>query len=498
MKLPKQFNNRISIVGGLLALISFLLIAFLFLLTLLYEQSNNYLGLFTYIILPVFLVIGLLLIPIGLLVNRKKRKHKEKQQKNPWLIDFTNSRHRNAAVLFSIGSILFLFLSGIGSYEAFHYTESVEFCGKMCHQVMEPEYVAYQNSPHANVTCAECHVGPGADWYVKSKLSGLRQVFAVLKNDYPHPIPTPIRDLRPARITCEQCHWPEKFYSNALVREKHFLTDELNTEWNIDLRMKIGASHSALGNTEGIHRHIHKDVLIQYWDQHKDRASLPYVRFINLATQDTIIFIDEEAGVSPEEVPLSELRSMDCIDCHNRPSHQYNVPANFVDQGLAAGTIPKTLPEIKMMAMSILAVDYDTKEQADSTITAEITSYYSDYYPDLFEAKKELIDQAILGIKEGYSKNIFPEMKASWKVYPDHIGHMEYPGCFRCHNDRHQSASGQVISKDCNLCHEILMQGIDGMETASPFNQSLDFEHPVDIGEDWKEMLCSDCHSALY
>ena len=500
MKLPESLNNRVSFIGGIVASVSVLMIVFLFILTLLYEQSSNYLGLFTYIILPVFLVIGLLLIPIGMVGKKRRMKDPTRETKSTrtWVIDFTDRRHRNAAVIFAAGTVLFLFLSGIGSYEAFHYTESVEFCGKMCHQVMEPEYVAYQKSPHANVSCVECHVGPGADWYVKSKLSGVRQVFAVLKNDYPHPIPTPIRDLRPAQVTCEQCHWPEKFYSHLLVNEKHYLSDYENTEWNIDLRMKLGASHSALGNTEGIHWHINGNVVIQYWDQDGSRENLPYVRFINKATGDTTIYLDEEAGINPDEIPMDELRTMDCMDCHNRPSHNYETPSDFVDFRIASGAIPKELPEIKMVAMTLFAVDYETSEQADSAIQAYVTSYYTDNYPDIAAENGPQIEKAIAGLKDGFHQNIFPYLKASWKVYPDHIGHITYNGCFRCHNDRHASQTGEVISKDCNLCHTILMQGPTGAEEAAPFNSSLEFMHPVDIGEDWKYMNCSECHSALY
>jgi nitrate/TMAO reductase-like tetraheme cytochrome c subunit len=498
MKLPETLNNRVSFIGGIIAIISILLMAFFFIVTLLHQQSSNYLGLFIFIILPVFLVIGLIIIPIGVIIKRRQMKTTgEAKSAKVWVIDFTDKAHRNAAVIFTFGTILFLFLSGIGSLEAFHYTETVEFCGKMCHKVMKPEYVAYQNSPHANVSCVECHVGPGADWYVKSKLSGLRQVIAVIKNDYPHPIPTPIKDLRPARETCEQCHWPEKFYSNLLVREKHFLTDDQNTEWNIDLRMKVGASHSALGMSEGIHWHINEDILVQYWDMNNDRETLPYVRYINKVTGDTTVYLDAEVDFDPDTIKLDELRTMDCMDCHNRPSHNYNTPQNFVDFGLTDGSIPKTLPGIKSIAMTVLHEDYDTEEQADSAIEAGIRSYYTDNYPDADSLSAD-IEQAIAGVKEGFSKNIFPYMKASWKVYPDQIGHMEYNGCFRCHNDRHENESGNLISKDCNLCHTILMQGPQGQEEAAPFNESLTFKHPVDAYGAEFEMLCSECHSSLY
>lgn len=499
MKLPESLNNRLSFVGGIIAIISILLMAFFFIVTLIHQQSSNYLGLFIFIILPVFLVLGLIIIPVGMLIKRKKDKDPGQQKSaKVWIIDFTNKAHRNAAIIFTFGTILFLFLSGIGSLEAYHYTETVEFCGKMCHKVMKPEYVAYQNSPHANVSCVECHVGPGADWYIKSKLSGLRQVIAVIKNDYPQPIPTPIKDLRPARETCEQCHWPEKFYSHSLVSEKYFIADDENTEWNIDLRMKVGASHSALGISEGIHWHINQDIIVQYWDQNNNRETLPYVRYIDLATGDTTVYIDSEVDFDADTINLDELRTMDCMDCHNRPSHNYNTPQNFVDYGLTNGTIPKSLTGIKAIAMTILHQEYDTQEQADSAISAGIYQYYNENHPEIAKSQKADIDRAIAGIKEGFSKNIFPEMKASWSVYPDQIGHMEYNGCFRCHNDRHASESGEIISKDCNLCHTIMMQGPAGEEEAALFNESLTFKHPVDVYGAEVEMLCSDCHNQLY
>ncbi len=499
MKLPKTLNNRISFIGGIVVGISLLLMVFFFVITILQDQASNYLGLFIFIILPAFLVLGLLLIPLGMIGTRRRiKKRAAGQAERSWIIDFSKRAHRNAAIVFTSGTILFLFLTGIGSLEAFHYTETVEFCGKMCHKVMKPEYVAYQNSPHANVSCVECHVGPGAGWYVKSKLSGLRQVLAVIKNDYPHPIPTPIKDLRPARETCEQCHWPEKFYSHSLVSEKHFLTDEENTEWNIDLRMKVGASHSALGMSEGIHWHINKNIIIEYWDQNEDRETLPYVRYTNKESGDTTVYVDSDIDFNPDTINFDNLRTMDCMDCHNRPSHNYNTPPDFVNSALTDGSIPKTLPGIKALTMELMAVEYENVEQADSAISAGIKEYYKEYYPDVFQQNTDEVNQAITGLKVAYSQNIFPEMKAAWNVYPDQIGHMEYNGCFRCHNDRHSSTSGKLISKDCNLCHTILMQGPDGEEQAALFNESLVFTHPVDIDGAENEMLCSDCHRELY
>ena len=240
MKLPSSVKNWVSITGIVLALFNLASILSLFVLNTFFGFGGQYIGLFIYIVLPVFLIVGLFLIPIGMRLNRKRARKAEKEGKKlGWpIVDFNNIATRNAAIIFVTGTVFLLIISSIGSYEAFHYTESVEFCGKLCHKVMEPEYVTYHGSSHERVACVECHVGSGASWYVKSKLSGLYQVYSVLAKKYPQPIPTPIHNLRPARETCEECHWPEKFYDHSL-REKHsFLTDETNTERIINMQIK--------------------------------------------------------------------------------------------------------------------------------------------------------------------------------------------------------------------------------------------------------------------
>lgn len=189
MKLPSSTRNWISIIGSLIAGLNFILIILLFVISLIFDNQDSNLGIFIYIVLPGFFVLGLLMIPVGMIAERKRlSKLSGDEKKRLPVVDLNDSRHRNAFILFTVITIVFLFLSTYGSFEAFHLTESVEFCGTLCHQVMEPEYTAYQNSPHANVTCVECHVGSGASWYVKSKISGLHQVYAVMTNSYPTPI----------------------------------------------------------------------------------------------------------------------------------------------------------------------------------------------------------------------------------------------------------------------------------------------------------------------
>ena len=493
-KLPSSVYNWLSIIGAVVALISLFMIIFLFAISTIFDQGGSYLGLIIYIILPGFLVIGLLLIPIGMYIYSKKKKKGGETKKPAWpVVDLNIKAHRNAFTIFAIGSTIFLFLSAIGSYEAFHYTESVEFCGTLCHEVMKPEYTAYQFSSHARVACVECHVGSGADWYVRSKLSGLYQVYAVTTGVFPRPIPTPIHNLRPARETCEKCHWPQKFYSHQLVKERHYLSDEKNTEWNIDLVLKVGASHSALGLSEGIHWHINPDTKIEYIASDEKRQTIPWVKFTDLKTGKVKIFKDEDNMFDESKLDSLETHTMDCMDCHTRPSHNYRPPAFFVNNAMTAGDIPKELPGIKSLAMDICSEEFATTKEAMDYIRSEIESNYAEQ--DSIDSK--LVEQAVTGLQKYYSRNIFPEMKVRWDAYPNNIGHMEFTGCFRCHNDTHQTEDGEVISKNCNLCHSITAQGSPGNMMAAGFDESLEFKHPVDIDEEWKEMLCVDCHTGL-
>jgi hypothetical protein len=498
MKLPNSVKNLTSIIGASIALLSFLIIFFLLIISFIYDQGSSYLGIFIYIILPVFLIIGLILIPVGMIITRRKMRRlaTDEVAQNWPVIDFNIKPVRNAALIFAFGTVLFLMMTAIGSYEAFHYTESVEFCGTLCHKVMEPEYVAFYNSSHERVKCVDCHVGTGADWYVKSKLSGLYQIYSVAFDKYPRPIPTPLHNLRPARETCEQCHWPEKFYDHKIKLKRSYLADDTSTEWDIKLQMKTSASLSARGLEEGIHWHINPDVQIEYRHNLNDRNDIPWVRYTNRKTGEEIIYTDPEMPI--ENLQLSELRVMDCIDCHNRPSHNYQVPQNFIDEAISAGKISKDLPDIKFLAMEVLREDYPTKDSAFSAIAFQVKDYFEMFYPEMLETHKSSLDEAIAAIQHGYSRNIFPEMKVKWSEYPNHLGHLETNGCYRCHNDRHVSQQKRVISRDCNLCHQILAQGRPGELQYSSSFESLEFEHPVDIGTVWKEKLCSDCHFQLY
>lgn len=493
-QLPNSAKNMVSLVGATIALITLFMIVFLFVITTFFSGQPIYLGLITYILLPTVMIIGLILIPVGMWRVRRIKSVSD----TFWpFVDLNDRRHRNAFLVFVIGTSVFFLLSAVGSYEAFHYTESVEFCGTLCHDVMQPEYEAYQHSSHARVACAECHIGSGADWFVKAKLSGLYQVYAVLADVYPRPIATPIANLRPARETCEQCHWPQKFYARKQRLERHYLNDEENTQWDIYLNMKLGSEHSALGFKEGIHWHINPNVKIEYLTTHEKLQEIPWVKYTNLESGQVSIYMDEENPLDDDQIKIMDPKQMDCMDCHNRPSHSYKPPAFFVNEAITAGKIPKELPEIKSLCMQICAEEFSTTDSAMLYIETTINEFYQEDYPEIADEQPELIKMAIDGLREEFRVNIFPEMNVRWSAYPNNIGHLEFDGCFRCHDDQHISDEGKVISRDCNLCHSINAQGNPGNLEITSIDQALEFKHPSDIDEEWKESLCTDCHTGL-
>jgi hypothetical protein len=499
MKLPKHYYSWTTLLGVAIAATSFALIIFLFLISFFFAEGDAYSGLFIYIVLPSIMFIGLIMIPIGVVTKRRKEKREqvEREFKFP-VVNLNEPKQRSIVFFVTIGLAIFLVMSALGSYKVFHYTESNEFCGTMCHTVMEPEHVAYQNSAHARVMCVECHVGSGTSWYVKSKLSGLYQVYSVLFDKYSRPIETPIHNLRPAQETCEKCHWPEKFYDRKYVNHKHYLADEENTEWDIGLLMKTSPPYRALGQSEGIHWHINPDVKIEYVASTKKRDTIVWIKYTNLKLGEEIIYLDESQPTDAGSLAGKEKRTMDCLDCHNRPSHDYKSPRHYFDNAITAGLIPKDLPDIKIASMEVLRQDYPSKDSAFKNIEAGITEYYEFMYEDTYDSIKAILDQSIGVVRDEYAMNAFPAMNVNWKKYPNHLGHLESNGCYRCHNDRFKAANGRTISRDCNLCHRIVQQGSPGTMEVAMEGEGLEFVHPINIKGKWKNIFCSDCHMNLY
>jgi nitrate/TMAO reductase-like tetraheme cytochrome c subunit len=486
------FRNTISLAGAALAAVSLANIIFLILLDSTSGHPSPYIGMFAYMVIPGFLVLGLLLIPIGMLLERNRRRHMAPDVIPAFpKLDLNREAQRSAVAAFLVFVVIFVAISALGSYRAYEFTDSVQFCGQLCHSVMNPEFVAYKQSPHARVACVECHVGAGAGWYVKSKLSGARQVLAVMRNSYPRPIPSPVANLRPAQETCEQCHWPRKFYGAQLKIFTHFANDEKNTPRQIRMLIKVGGGDPSSGVASGIHWHMNIGNQITYAVTDPKHQVIPWVQIKDQQGHVTV-YKAKDSPVTDAQIEAAPKRRMDCVDCHNRPTHIYVPPDRSVDDALLGNRIDRNLPFIKQQAVTVLTADYKSDEEASQGIQRGLMSYYSSTYPDVVNNHKAALNQAIAEVQRIYSNSIFPVMHVDWRTHPNNVGHYYFPGCFRCHDNNHVSAEGKVITQNCNSCHEVLGQE---QGEAAPMGQvtGVGFNHPG--GELPEGVSCADCHT---
>ncbi|HUJ71273.1 MAG TPA: NapC/NirT family cytochrome c [Verrucomicrobiae bacterium] len=487
-KVPSLIQNWISLFGTILAACSFFAVICLIAMDFYAGFSNPYMGILTYIVAPTFLSLGLLSVLFGVLWERRRRRLMSPDEVPRYpRIDLNVPRKRRAFIAVVVITFVFLMFTALGSYRTYQFTESVQFCGQTCHAVMKPEYTAYQNSPHARVTCVECHIGQGATWFVKSKLSGSYQVYATTFDKYPRPIPTPVRNLRPAQETCEQCHWPQKFYGAVEKIRTHYKYDDKNSPWTVELLLKVGGGDATHGPVGGIHWHMNVANKVEYIAADEARQQIPWVRITDHQGHATV-YEAKEGRLKPPQVTPEAMRRMDCVDCHNRPTHIFRSPDESVDTSMSLGRIDPSLPSIKKNAVDALAADYQTTAEA----MAKIADTLSRKYPS---ADRDTVARAVAETQKIYRENFFPEMKSRWKVYPNNIGHYQWAGCFRCHDGEHTSADGKTISADCNSCHTIIAQGA-GAELKTLSAQGLEFQHPSeDLGDAWKGQKCSECHN---
>ncbi len=428
-----------------------MLIISLFVIERIGYDGGPYLGILTFLILPMIFVVGLLLIPLGSYLYRRSLRKVPGGESTPLLpvFDLNKPKTRNWLLILTGVTMVNIVIVAGATYKGVEVMESVEFCGLACHSVMEPEHTAYQRSSHSRVSCAECHIGPGADWFVKSKLDGAWQLVAVAFDLYPRPIPTPLHDLRPARETCEQCHWPTRFVGDKLSIKTHYEEDEANTELTTALLLKVGGT--AGSGPSGIHWHVDPGVNIRYRSD-ETREEVYEVEYTNAAGE-VKLFADRKA---PDEG--GTWREMDCVDCHNRPSHNYQPPDTEIDTAIRDGLIDRSLPFVKKEGLRIIDAEYASHEAAREEITTQLTSYYSENYPDILAERADDVAGAATALGDIYSVNVFPQMKVWWNTYPEHIGHETSDGCFRCHGKRLRTKEREHISRDCDVCHTVLAE----------------------------------------
>jgi hypothetical protein len=450
-------QNPVSLTGAVITTSTALTtVAFWFYEIFLPGPPHPYIGILVFLTLPAIFVLGLLLIPLGIWLRRRSLSGSGRLPVIFPPVDLRLPVVRRTLEWVALATGLNLLIIGTASYRGVEYLDSTNFCGTTCH-VMLPENTAYHLSPHAQVACVDCHIGPGLPWMVRAKVNGLRQVYMVATHSYPRPIPSPVKDLRPASQTCEQCHWPGRFVGDKLLVRTSYTDDEKNTPQTDVVMLKVGGSNSQ--GSSGIHGHHLADAArIRYISTDPQRQTIPAVYYTDDQGK-TTEFISSDAKPTKEQLDRGEHRVMDCLDCHNRPAHVAEMPETAVDKQISIGRISATLPYIKKQAVELLKVDYPTRDVAQQRITDALTNFYRTNYPEIDRAQRSLVQQSGAEVAAIYLRNVFPEMRVTWGTHPNNLGHMDSLGCFRCHDGSHTSADGQTITNDCAACHQIIASG---------------------------------------
>lgn len=413
------------------------------------RTSNPYIGILVFVAIPTVLIAGLVFMAIGMILSRRRLARMERR-----LVALPDRQTyiRKLAIFLVITTTANVVIGTQGTYRAVQHMETAQFCGQSCH-VMKPEFTAHQNSPHANVLCVNCHVGPGMTGWVESKAAGTRQLLGVVFNSYRRPIASAMENGRlvPSRDTCEQCHWPRMFDGVKLRVIEHFQDDAANTETQTVLMMMIGG-----GDLGGIHgKHMGPGVEIHYAASDPKRQTIPWIQYRNRKTGVDQTFVAD--GSNAKTIAGLPRFEMQCVDCHNRPTHTFELPERAVDGALARGQISASLPFIKKQAVQLLKANYTTNDEASLKIPAALVEYYRQTAPAVSSQRPKDISAAGAEIAAIYNRNVFPDLKVTWGTYPNNLGHTDFPGCFRCHDGSHSTSDGKAsITQDCSACHQPL------------------------------------------
>jgi hypothetical protein len=439
-------QHWLSLLG--IALLITAVISWLFVLPLQIRghADNPYVGILAFLVIPALFFIGLVLTPIGVYLGKRRIR-----------LGLTEGQFdrklalRRIGLFFGLTTLLNILIGTQVTYRAVEHMETPQFCGATCH-VMAPEFAAYQNSPHSRVECVDCHVSPGAAGWIASKAAGTRQLIETVLKKYPLPIPTALETGRlvPSRETCENCHWPQRFGGVTFRVINKYASDESNSRTQTVLMMLVGGN-----KLSGIHgAHFGPGIHISYVADDAKRQSISSVEYQNTTTGVTTVFRVSEAP--KEQAGALRKFNMQCVDCHNRPTHMFDLPDQALDKAMAGGEIPVTLPFIKREGLKVLQATYNSRAEASERIRTGIVDFYRQKHSDLFERRSSDINSAANSIVAIYNRNVFPELKVTWGTYPNNLGHTDSPGCFRCHDGSHSSADGKSINSDCTACHQTL------------------------------------------
>lgn len=441
-------RNYLSLIGGTLTTASaFILVGFWIIGVLGHGGSKNpYLGIIVDLIFPVIFLLGLLLIPIGIWIRRRHLKSIGQLPTTFPKIDFGDPVFRNSVAFVIILTFINFVILGTASYRGVAYMDTPSFCGQSCH-VMEPEWTAYHVSPHSDVACTKCHIGPGVQNFVQAKMNGTKQMFEVFFNDYDRPI-MPDDKIPSARLTCLGCHDSSRNMGDKLLVQTTFGDDEKNSVTHTVILLHVGG-RDQYQHLTGIHgAHLAR---IEYIATNDNRQIIPWVRKRNADGS-----VTEFVASGHKNEPAGQKRTMDCIDCHNRAAHSFETPGDALNKSMADGNLSTSLPFVHKEGLGLLQVKYISRTDAALKIQSGLEQFYRSEYPNIWNRQQTQIVQAAKILVTIYGENVFPFMKVKWGTHPNNLGHNVYPGCFRCHDGNHIAKNGQVIGQDCNFCHALI------------------------------------------
>ena len=438
-------SHWISMLGA--ALVTLAGISWLFALPLNIggHTSNPYIGLLLFVAIPIVFFAGLALIPVGIALA--KRHVAESLTEVP----DRRAAWRRVAIFFAVTTAANLVIGSQLSYRAVQHMDTVQFCGQSCH-VMKPEFTAHQLPFHQELACAACHIAPGATGWFQAKIAGTRQLMNVVLNSFPRPIESAMEDDRLVSSveTCEQCHDSQLYAGSKLRVVTKFKNDDANTRTETVLLMKVGG-----GRFGGIHGvHMGPGVHIRYAAQDKKRQTIPWVEYRDVNTGVVKSFL--ASGENPQAAAALPMFDMQCVDCHNRAAHSFEVPEKGVDAAIAAGRISQTLPFVRKTGVELIKASYSTSEDAAAKIPSGLEAFYGKNYPAVAAQRAQDIQAAGKALLAVYDHNVFPDLKVTWGTYSDNLGHADYPGCFRCHDESHATKDNKTITQDCSVCHQVL------------------------------------------
>ena len=408
--------------------------------------DNPYAGLIVFVAVPAIFVLGLLCIPLGMWLQRRKlARHPETADEWP-VFDFRQPRIRRMALLFTAATATCVAIGLVAGYGSLHWMESPTFCGQACHTPMQPQFTAWQAGPHARIACVNCHVGEGARGFVQAKLAGTRQLAHVVTGTFPRPVPPGAQvPFGGHDLTCGRCHQPMNIPGDVIRVKREYAEDEGNTETMTILLMHVGRANET---GRAIHWHADPSTRIEFASADAGRQTIGYVKFTDAKGQVKEYFAPD-AGDQP--VVADQLRRMDCVDCHNMVGHRIaSSPEQAVDTALAADNISRTLPFARREGVRLLKASYTSDDEAEKKIDEELRRFYSAHGTAV---DPQALGRAVTTLQGAYRRSVFPAMKVSFGSYPDNTGHMTSPGCFRCHDGSHTAKDGSTINADCEFCH---------------------------------------------